>query len=61
MAKGSTGDISFLKMKLLQYVIEENYEKAEVIKRWIIELHEGDDNLPGIRKIEALTNDNREV
>jgi hypothetical protein len=38
MAKGSTGDISFLKMKLLQYVIEEKYEKAEVIKKWIIEL-----------------------
>ena len=38
MTKGSQGDINFLKIKLKLYLLEENYEKAEIIKQWIIEL-----------------------
>ena len=38
MSKGSEADIEYLKLKLKLYLIEENYEKAEVIKKWIIEL-----------------------
>lgn len=38
MAKGSQGDINYLKIKLKLYLLEENYEKAEIIKQWIIEL-----------------------
>lgn len=38
MSKGSEADIEYLKLKLKLYLLEENYEKAEVIKKWIIEL-----------------------
>ena len=38
MNKGSEADIEYLKLKLKLYLLEENYEKAEVIKQWIIEL-----------------------
>lgn len=38
MNKGSEADIEYLKIKLKLYLLEENYEKAEVIKKWIIEL-----------------------
>jgi len=38
MAKGSKGDITYLRLKLMIYLYEEEYEKAEVIKKWIIEL-----------------------
>ena len=38
MSKGSEEDIEYLKLKLKLYLLEENYEKAEVIKKWIIEL-----------------------
>jgi hypothetical protein len=38
MAKGSKGDITYLRLKLMVYLYEEEYEKAEVMKKWIIEL-----------------------
>lgn len=38
MAKGSKGDITYLRLKLMIYLYEEEYEKAEVMKRWIVEL-----------------------
>ena len=38
MSKGSEADIEYLKLKLKLYLLEENYEKDEVIKKWIIEL-----------------------
>ena len=38
MSKGSEADIEYLKIKLKLYLLEENYEKAEVIKKWIIDL-----------------------
>jgi hypothetical protein len=38
MSKGSEADIEYLKLKLKLYLLEENYEKAEVIKKWIIDL-----------------------
>ena len=38
MGKGSEADIEYLKLKLKLYLLEENYEKAEVIKKWIIDL-----------------------
>ena len=31
-------DIHFLKLKLKLYLIEEQYEKAETMKKWIVEL-----------------------
>ena len=38
MTKGSEADIEYLKLKLKLYLLEEDYEKAEVIKKWIIDL-----------------------
>jgi hypothetical protein len=38
MSKGSKADIEYLKLKLKLYLLEEDYEKAEVIKKWIIDL-----------------------
>lgn len=38
MAKGSKGDIRYLKLKLMLYLCEENYERAEVMRKWIVEL-----------------------
>lgn len=38
MSKGSEADIEYLKLKLKLYLLEEDYEKAEVIKKWIIDL-----------------------
>ena len=38
MVKGSKGDIAYLRLKLMIYLHEEEYEKAEVMKKWIIEL-----------------------
>lgn len=38
MSKGSEADIEYLKLKLKLYLLGEDYEKAEVIKKWIIEL-----------------------
>lgn len=38
MAKGSKGDITYLRLKLMIYLYEEEYEKAEVMKKWIVEL-----------------------
>jgi hypothetical protein len=31
-------DIEYLKLKLQYYVLNEQYEKAETIKKWIIDL-----------------------
>tara|TARA_Y100000389_G_scaffold138948_1_gene136696 strand:- start:3815 stop:3997 length:183 start_codon:yes stop_codon:yes gene_type:complete len=50
MTKGSHGDIKYLKIKLKLYLLEENYEKAEVIKQWIIELGGN----PEIKNIDEL-------
>ena len=38
MGKGSKADIEWLKIKHKIYLHEEIYEKADVIKLWIIEL-----------------------
>lgn len=38
MSKGSEADIEYLKIRLKLYLNEEDYEKAEVIKQWIIDL-----------------------
>lgn len=38
MPKGSKGDINYLRLKLKLYIHEEQYEKAEVMRRWIVEL-----------------------
>lgn len=50
MPKGSEADIRLLKLKLKIYLIEEEYEKAEVMRKWIVEL-EGD---PTIEDVDSL-------
>lgn len=50
MGKGSKADIEWLKIKLKIYLHEEKYEKAEVIKQWIIELGGN----PEIKNIDEL-------
>lgn len=50
MAKGSDGDIRYLKLKLVLYLYEERYERAEVMKQWIIELG-GNPEIEDIDKI----------
>lgn len=32
------GDIEYLKLKMEYYVLKEEYEKAEKLKKWIVEL-----------------------
>jgi protein-arginine kinase activator protein McsA len=50
MPKGSEADIEDLKTKLTLYLHEEEYEKAEVMRKWIIDL-EGD---PSIENVESI-------
>lgn len=50
MSKGSEADIEYLKIRLKLYLNEEDYEKAEVIKQWIIELGGN----PEIENVEKL-------
>lgn len=50
MGKGSEADIEWLKIKLKLYLHEEKYERAEVIKQWIIELGGN----PEIKNIDEL-------
>lgn len=50
MPKGSEADIEYLKTKLTLYLHEEEYEKAEVMRKWIIDL-EGD---PTIEDVETI-------
>jgi len=54
MRKGTDGDIRILKIKLKLYLLEENYEKAEVMKNWIIDL--GGD--PEVEDIETILEEN---
>jgi len=60
MRKGTDEDIRILKIKLKLYLLEENYEKAEVMKNWIIDLG-GDPEVKDIETIlgENLTNKNK--
>lgn len=50
MPKGSEADIEYLKTKLTLYLHEEEYEKAEVMRKWIVDL-EGD---PTIEDVETI-------
>lgn len=54
MRKGTDEDIRILKIKLKLYLLEENYEKAEVMKNWIIDL--GGD--PEVEDIETILEEN---
>lgn len=51
--KGSDRDIEFLKIKIKLYIVNEEYEKAAELKRWVIEM--GGD--PEIENVEMLIED----
>ncbi len=54
MAKGSDRDIEFLKLKIKLYILNEEYEKAAELKKWVIEM--GGD--PEIEDIETILEEN---
>ncbi len=54
MRKGTDKDIRILKLKLKLYLLQEDYEKAEVMKNWIIDL--GGD--PEVEDIETILEEN---
>ena len=53
IVKGSDRDIEFLKIKIKLYIVNEEYEKAAELKRWVIEM--GGD--PEIENVEMLIED----
>ncbi len=54
MTKGSDRDIEFLKLKIKLYILNEEYEKAAELKKWVIEM--GGD--PEIEDIETILEEN---
>jgi hypothetical protein len=54
-------DIEYLKVRMRLYILEEEYEKAAELKRWIIDLG-GDPELDDIEKVlEKINNRQNET
>jgi|TARA_R110001592_G_scaffold54758_2_gene167738 hypothetical protein len=54
-------DIEYLKVRMRLYILEEEYEKAAELKRWIIDLG-GNPELDDIEKVlEKINNKQNEV